>query len=119
MAALVTYAVSTAGVTPSLTQLKREAAETVGAMEQRTAGSDAGFGALRWNNQFPRRSNRRIPPCQRHAGTAAGSSIVNVLPTPGVLSTETEPPWACTMCFTIESPRPVPPSLRLRALSTR
>ena len=37
----------------------------------------------------------------------------------GVLSTATVPPWAWTMCLTIDRPRPVPPSLRLRPLSTR
>ena len=33
---------------------------------------------------------------------------VKVLPTPGVLSTSIAPPWACTMCLTMERPRPVP-----------
>ena len=53
------------------------------------------------------------------AHRAAGIRTVKVLPTPGVLSTVMVPPWACTMCLTIERPKPVPPSLRLRALSTR
>jgi MFS family permease len=53
------------------------------------------------------------------AHRTAGIRTVKVLPTPGVLSTVMVPPWACTMCLTIERPRPVPPSLRLRALSTR
>ena len=48
-----------------------------------------------------------------------GSRIVKVVPTPGMLSTTIVPAWACTMCLTMERPRPVPPRLRLRALSTR
>ena len=48
-----------------------------------------------------------------------GNSTVNVLPCPGVLSTPTRPPNDCARCFTIESPSPVPPSSRERALSTR
>src|SRR5271157_3296978 len=57
----------------------------------------------------------------RHAPVcyASGSAIVNVLPFPIVLSTVTSPLWARTICLTIESPRPVPPSFLLRALSTR
>ena len=35
------------------------------------------------------------------------------------ISTRTSPRWATTMCLTIANPRPVPPSSRLRALSTR
>ena len=41
------------------------------------------------------------------------------LPFPGSLSTQTLPPWLCTMCFTMDNPRPVPPCSRERALSTR
>ena len=48
-----------------------------------------------------------------------GISKRNVLPRPGALVTETSPPCSVTMCLTIESPRPVPPSSRERALSTR
>jgi hypothetical protein len=48
-----------------------------------------------------------------------GISKRNVLPRPGSLFTVTVPPWSCTMCFTIESPSPVPPFSRERALSTR
>ncbi len=36
-----------------------------------------------------------------------------------VLSARTVPPWSATMCRTIDKPSPVPPYLRLRALSTR
>ncbi len=40
-------------------------------------------------------------------------------PFPGVLSTETLPPWSWTMCLTMARPSPVPPCSRLRAASTR
>jgi hypothetical protein len=48
-----------------------------------------------------------------------GSRKQNVLPTPTVLSTLTDPRWANAMCRTIANPSPVPPNSRLRALSTR
>ena len=48
-----------------------------------------------------------------------GKTRVKTEPSPGVLSTVTVPPWAWTMCFTMASPRPVPPSFRLLALSMR
>jgi len=38
----------------------------------------------------------------------------NFVPTPGVLSTRTKPPMASTECFTIDRPRPVPPTSRER-----
>ena len=50
---------------------------------------------------------------------AARTWMVKVLPLPGVLSTVARPPWAWAMCFTMARPSPVPPRLRLRALSTR
>lgn len=36
---------------------------------------------------------------------------MNADPTPGVLSTRTEPPWASATWRTMESPSPVPPGL--------
>src|SRR3990170_7784437 len=40
-------------------------------------------------------------------------------PFPSLLSTDTLPPWASMMCFTMERPSPVPPNSRDRASSTR
>ena len=48
-----------------------------------------------------------------------GSVKKNVVPTPSSLWSQTSPPWAWTMCFTIDRPRPVPPVSRERARSTR
>jgi EAL domain-containing protein (putative c-di-GMP-specific phosphodiesterase class I) len=45
--------------------------------------------------------------------------MVKVEPLPSSLVTPTSPPCAWTMCLTMASPRPVPPSLRLRAASLR
>ena len=50
---------------------------------------------------------------------ALGSVKLNVLPLPGVLSTSIAPPSASQRCFTIDKPRPVPPSSRERPVSTR
>ena len=50
---------------------------------------------------------------------AAGNKIVNVDPRPNRLSTLIVPPILSTTCFTIDSPNPVPPTARDRALSTR
>ena len=41
-------------------------------------------------------------------GGVSGSLMLNVLPEPGSLSTVMRPRWACTMCWTIDSPRPLP-----------
>ena len=41
-----------------------------------------------------------------------------VTPRPGLLLAEIWPLWNWTLFFTIESPNPVPPILRLRPLST-
>ena len=38
---------------------------------------------------------------------------------PRSLAADTRPAWASTRCFTIASPRPVPPSSRERELSVR
>jgi len=48
-----------------------------------------------------------------------GISKRKVLPAPGALDTVMLPSWSARMCFTIDSPRPVPPLSRERALSTR
>src|ERR1035438_6275187 len=50
---------------------------------------------------------------------SAGSVKKNVAPLPSSLFTQTLPPWFCTMCLTMDKPRPVPPCSRDRALSTR
>src|SRR5665648_497572 len=47
-----------------------------------------------------------------------GNVIQKVVPFPISLSTLIVPPWASTICRTIESPKPIPPSLRDRALLT-
>ena len=52
-------------------------------------------------------------------GRYFGRKMENVLPWPGTLATAVRPPWSCTMCLTMASPRPVPPDARLRDLSTR
>ena len=52
-------------------------------------------------------------------GSASGSRIMNVDPLPGLDHTRTSPPWFCTVCLTMLSPRPEPPVLRDRAWSMR
>jgi hypothetical protein len=61
------------------------------------------------------RSPRRLV-LQRYA---AGNVTRTVVPRPSMLSIPSDPPWAWTMCLTIARPRPVPPSSRERARSTR
>ncbi len=51
--------------------------------------------------------------------SACGSSNQKRVPRPGVLSTWIFSPWACRICLTILSPRPVPPLFRDRSGSTR
>ena len=48
-----------------------------------------------------------------------GKATRTVVPCVTRLSMRSPPPWARTMCLTMASPRPVPPSSRDRALSTR
>ena len=48
-----------------------------------------------------------------------GNRMVKLEPRPGSEVTATYPPWLAITCLTIESPRPVPPVARDRALSTR
>ncbi len=52
-------------------------------------------------------------------GLGTGRRMVKTEPLPSSLLTLTEPPCTCTMCLTMARPRPVPPTSRLRALSTR
>lgn len=52
-------------------------------------------------------------------GRPSGMRMTKELPEPSLLVTEASPPWASAMCLTMASPRPVPPSARLRARSTR
>lgn len=68
-------------------------------------------------------------PCQRLSASQIsvctsfssiiGSRTSNTDPFPGPLLTDTVPPWSRTAFFTMASPNPVPPSCRLRDLSTR
>ena len=67
---------------------------------------------FQWDNDGPTRSSLR----------QTGRTLTvkkNVVPQPTALSAQTFPPWLCTMCLTMASPRPVPPLSRERALSTR
>ena len=54
-----------------------------------------------------------------HVALASGSTIVNVLPLPGSLSTSTRPRCAFTIWSTIARPMPVPLMPRVRAWSPR
>src|SRR5262245_23604750 len=49
---------------------------------------------------------------------SCGSVKLKTVPRPSSLLAQARPPWPCTMCLTIESPNPVPPCSRERALST-
>ena len=55
----------------------------------------------------------------RDARYGMGNLTVKVVPTPTSLATPTSPPYRPTICLTMDSPSPVPPSSRLRPLSTR
>jgi len=48
-----------------------------------------------------------------------GRRSVKTAPLPGSLATAAVPPWMSAICLTIARPSPVPPSSRLRPLSTR
>ena len=50
---------------------------------------------------------------------ASGSSTTKVAPRPGALRTPTRPPCASTTARTIDSPSPLPPWARVRAVSAR
>ena len=58
-------------------------------------------------------------PLSRIYPAARGRVKLKIDPLPGALSTWTVPPCDCTICFTMESPSPVPPLSRLRPSSTR
>ncbi len=54
------------------------------------------------------------------ASAAAGGQVrMMAVPEPYLLWAATLPPCDCTMCLTMERPRPVPPRSRERALSAR
>src|SRR6266567_4287131 len=46
------------------------------------------------------------------APPALGNVNENLAPAPTSLFTQTSPPWACTICFTMANPSPVPPVSR-------
>src|SRR2546429_9118945 len=51
-------------------------------------------------------------PDEKSQDNRHGNVQVNVLPSPGTLSTFTEPPWSSTIILTTVSPRPCPPARR-------
>ena len=59
------------------------------------------------------------PIAHQAAPFLSGSVTVKVEPLPGAESTVISPRCSCTICRTMERPRPVPPVSRERALSTR
>ena len=64
------------------------------------------------------------PPAARQVASGmrsrpGGTDTVKQAPLPGSLVTATTAPMLSATCFTMARPRPVPPSSRLRALSTR
>ena len=65
-------------------------------------------------------SGRSLCGYPQHAEPAdvAGSETVNFVPAPSRLSTDTWPPCASTMYFTMLKPRPQPPCDRERCWST-
>jgi hypothetical protein len=64
------------------------------------------------------RTHRR-PTAHAHRGGSIGRVTVKVVPSPSRLSTRIVPPWRSTAWRTIDSPSPVPPVSRDRAVSTR
>lgn len=46
------------------------------------------------------------------ASRVAGNTQEKVLPSPGSLVISSRPWWRCSTCFTMASPRPVPPEER-------
>lgn len=81
-------------------------------------------------NPFPYRKGRQgahAPEARTYAigvfgtgtGVSTGNATRTVVPCVTRLSMRSPPPWARTMCLTMANPRPVPPSSRDRALSTR
>ena len=81
------------------------AAKAAPAAPEATAAAASGSGpALAWSGW---------------SGISRGRTRVKVEPRPGVDHNSTVPPWSAATCLTIDSPRPVPPVARERALSTR
>ncbi len=64
-------------------------------------------------------SSRPRPALSHAVRVARGSRIRKMVPFPDALCTSTRPRCAKAICFTIDSPNPVPPNSRLRLLSTR
>ena len=84
------------------------------------AGGSGGARALAVRRTRPVRlaQGKELLPKRFFQSTRPGSSNRNVLPLPTALFTSMAPSWSARMCFTIERPRPVPPLVRARALST-
>jgi membrane glycosyltransferase len=82
------------------------------------------LAAATWDLRDPR-GGRQPASAGRRVGTAggrgcaSGSQTLYVVPFPSSLSMTSWPRCRLTMCLTIASPRPVPPSLRERPVSTR
>src|SRR5205807_8925052 len=53
------------------------------------------------------------------SSACSGNAMVNLLPSSGMLFTDTWTPGACTMCRTNESPRPLPLVLCTKGSPTR
>ena len=95
--------------------------DRVGAEPAAGAGGDGTVETLSWEREIERldRSYREVSSRGGGLTAASGNQQVTVVPRPRSLSAETRPPWASTRCFTIASPRPVPPSSREREASAR
>ena len=77
------------------------------------AGQQEGEGYRQGQQQTLHRSS---PPT---SGVSQGKPTVNTLPSGSRRWAVTQPPWRRTVSRTMDSPRPVPPAARERALSTR
>src|SRR5690606_7255822 len=77
--------------------------------------------ALPQAGQHEKREHYRLAPLDHDASlfSSAGRMTVTVVPWLTTESTVICPPWARTISRAMDSPRPVPPRLRERALSTR
>jgi hypothetical protein len=62
---------------------------------------------------------RQKVPVPFSAKPYSGRRMLNVLPSPTLLSTEIDPWWASAICLAMASPSPVPPNRRLRPGSAR
>ncbi len=65
------------------------------------------------------RVGKMAGPGGRLPAQASGRATEKALPWPGVLSISSRPRWRATICLTMASPSPVPPSARERLSSTR